>query len=1456
MAGDAVILTPHRMGYDGVDADCATCCEVRKGESLMRVRVLLHGALVLLWLAFASPAKVAAQQPNEPQDSVAKLEVNVNRLLVPVVVRDKQGRAVGDLKKEDFQVFDNDKPRAISSMRLETRAATQTIGHGAVVSGPQNGTPAATPAAGAAQAVPSRFIVFLFDDLHLGVDELANSQKAAAKVLAGGLTASDVAAVVSLSGKTNSGFTSDRAKLQEALMSLRVRTLYRSDTSECPPISYYEADLILNKNDEAAANSALRKVADCSPGLNLTQSNAQQSTDILIAQNLVSSAARRALTLGHQDVEVTYAMMEAIVRRMGNLPGQRMLILVSPGFLPIEEESRAAESRTMDLATQFNVTISALDARGLYVSELNASERGSGFSNVKIGGAGVAPGIPAGPSLRLDAEYHRAAMNLAEDAMSELAAGTGGAFFHNSNDLGEGFMSLTEAPEYVYVLDLSVNDVKPDGRYHRLKVKVDREGVRLEARRGYVMRKPTGAGELAANDGKIRLDLVVLDKKSRPVLDLKTGDIAVTEDDSQVALDSLRLMTPKDRSNHLLTLVFDRPGAMADPRRPIDPSALNEPRDAAMKMLKIFPEQGFSFAVLDVQARLQLQHGFTSDRKAILQAVNAATQPGEPGGGAAANQAERELMAMARNGADASGTALGSRDFALARALYSALGSSGRIVQDQHLQPSLAGLLALAQSQQAIAERKALIYFTSLGGRQADSRTMEAMTSIIGAANRAGVAIYVVDLNRLDRRAAKQETLGMAISGPAAAPGGEGTPQDAAMNQEATSRVLEHLAEGTGGSYIIAEDDLTKPTRQLIQDLTTYYEASYLPSPGEYDGKFRQVAVKPLRAGLSIRSQTGYLALPPRADAGSGAAVQPFELPLLKILSQAQLPADVDFRAGILRMEDLPEGSAITLAIEAPLSSLEVREDLNTNLYSAHVSMVAEIKDRTGAAVAHFSEDIPRRGALKDRDATKFETITLQRHLVAPPGQYVLEAAILDRNSNRAGARRIPFEIPNPSGALSLSDMVLVRKTEPFHVEDDPSEPLQHGSDRVTPNLSGQLPPGAKDFSMFFIVHPDANATEPATLTVQLLKDGKPPAGAPTISQQAKKARFSSYLASLSIDPPEDGQYEVKATLSQGGKTAESRASFTVTGMGPAKKEMAAAQAASSAPQIASSAPQIASSEPGVAANSAHPPSTAGPPAATAAIGKTAISFPADPIHPPPPEELKSILEDARAYALNYIHSLPNFVCELVTNRSVDLNGTKQWKHKDKYTELLTYVDHEEARTLLKREKKGTTSRTSDGDATGVVSAGEFGGVIEGIFRPGTKTDFKWKETGILGDGTVQVFDYRVARANSILDVGAGTTTYVACHGQVFIDSATRGVRRITMFADDVPKDSRVHAASVSVDYDYVSINNHDYLLPVNARIIVSYDRRETDLNEIQFRSFHRFSSKVRILDAEQDAKP
>jgi hypothetical protein len=243
-------------------------------------------------------------------------------------------------------------------------------------------------------------------------------------------------------------------------------------------------------------------------------------------------------------------------------------------------------------------------------------------------------------------------------------------------------------------------------------------------------------------------------------------------------------------------------------------------------------------------------------------------------------------------------------------------------------------------------------------------------------------------------------------------------------------------------------------------------------------------------------------------------------------------------------------------------------------------------------------------------------------------------------------------------------------------------------------------------------------------------------------------------------------------------------------------------------------------------------------------------------VEPPTPEEADKLIADTRTHAVGYNDSLPNFMCVEVTSRSVDPSGTGNWKHRDTIAELLRYRDKIESHTVL--EINGQPSSV-DRDALlkqkgSTLSGGELGGVLKAVFAPSAKADFTWKETDSLGQGTVQVFDYRVEKSNSLFSVVGSNDQQliVAFHGQVFIDSATHNVRRLSLQADGLPKDFPTQASVMGVDYDYVVINGHDYLMPVSAEVRVRQNHRQAVLNTIEFRDYRKYGSQMKILDYKQ----
>src|SRR6266480_2506679 len=184
--------------------------------------------------------------PNEEvssRDTPTTFKVRVNLVLVRVVVRDQQGKIVSNLKKDDFQLYDNRKLQTISSFSVET-PETRTAS-GVASSAAEGSSSSADAAGGKAVVLPQRFVSMVFDDVHLSMADAVFVRDSATR-FCGALAASDRVSLNTTSGQLTQEFTDDREKLSKALLGILPHSMTSQGFHDCPDVSYYQADLIVN----------------------------------------------------------------------------------------------------------------------------------------------------------------------------------------------------------------------------------------------------------------------------------------------------------------------------------------------------------------------------------------------------------------------------------------------------------------------------------------------------------------------------------------------------------------------------------------------------------------------------------------------------------------------------------------------------------------------------------------------------------------------------------------------------------------------------------------------------------------------------------------------------------------------------------------------------------------------------------------------------------------------------------------------------------------------------------------------------------------------------------------------------------------------------------------------------------------------------------------------------------
>jgi VWFA-related protein len=501
----------------------------------------------------ASPVPQSESQSESKQnaeelathDEPTTFKVNVKLVVVRAVVRDSQGRAIGNLRQEDFQVFDKGKPQVITQFEVEQPGALAAKAHGQSVENSGDTLAAENPPDTAnAPPAPERFVAYLFDDVHLEFGDLARVRQAAERHFAT-LRPTDRAAIFTTSGQTTLDFTDDHAQLHATLLRLQPRPIGRGFGQDCPDISYYQADLILNKNDPQATLAGIQDAIACSPPPPGNSSMALQ-----MATALVQGTSASVLSAGDHESRISLGLLSDVVRNVSRKPGQRSVVLVSPGFITPQLEYEYTD--IIDRAVRSQVVVNTLDARGLYVP--------TPFGDPTLTRA------PPGDKLLINS----AADSAQADLLAVLANGTGGVFFHNSNDLDEGFRRVAETPEYSYVLAFVPQNLKLDGSFHSLKVTLKNpQKLTLQARRGYYAPKNFANPDEQAKQEIVDAMYSQEELHNLPV-NLHTQFFKASDQDAKlvvlahVDVRHLRFRKVEGRNNNVLTCVsavFNRNGS-------------------------------------------------------------------------------------------------------------------------------------------------------------------------------------------------------------------------------------------------------------------------------------------------------------------------------------------------------------------------------------------------------------------------------------------------------------------------------------------------------------------------------------------------------------------------------------------------------------------------------------------------------------------------------------------------------------------------------------------------------------------------------------------------------------------------------------------------------------------------------------------------------------------------------
>jgi VWFA-related protein len=408
--------------------------DTRKAAAILTALLLLPTGAPLS----AQQAPLPTQQqpkppsPSEPTDAI---HVTSELVLANVVVRDKTGKLVRGLKKEDFTLYEDGKKQQIATFDFENvdELATAGAAEATVTGAAETNAPAGVLKKSSGPIMDARdrrVVVLFFDFSAMEPDQIDRCVDAAKKYINAQMRPADIVALVSLSTnmRVDLDFTDDKPKILSTL------TAYNSGEGQ----GFEMGD---TGSSEGAAET----------GGGYTPDDTDYNT---------FSADWKLLAL------------QSAMQALGKIQQKKSLIYFSNGISQTGNDNQSALRAATAAAVKNNVSIYPVDVRGL-----QAFPPGGEAQSASLHGQSAYNGNAVLNDLNNNAA--------SQETLSTLASDTGGKAFFDTNDFSGVFSQVQKDTSAYYVLGFTSTNPAKDGRYRHLKVTINRPDVKIDFRPGY-----------------------------------------------------------------------------------------------------------------------------------------------------------------------------------------------------------------------------------------------------------------------------------------------------------------------------------------------------------------------------------------------------------------------------------------------------------------------------------------------------------------------------------------------------------------------------------------------------------------------------------------------------------------------------------------------------------------------------------------------------------------------------------------------------------------------------------------------------------------------------------------------------------------------------------------------------------------------------------------------------------